>query len=172
MSTSDERSARLRKPGRLLAVALLALLLAKGLEQPFSALPSTRNVQASETAPAPRAGDAAARGETLYRRYCASCHGVSGAGDGPVAPVLEDAPADLRRLAERYGRPLPAARIRAFIDGRRPVDAHGDREMPVWGARFHDITEKGEAREARLRERISDLVAYLETIQLPPDRAE
>ena len=36
-----------------------------------------------------------AAGKVVYERYCASCHGDSGLGDGPAAAGLEPAPADL-----------------------------------------------------------------------------
>jgi putative copper resistance protein D len=35
------------------------------------------------------------RGAELYRRHCASCHGVAGHGDGPAARALAKDPADL-----------------------------------------------------------------------------
>jgi len=38
---------------------------------------------------------AIARGETLYRRHCQSCHGTDGRGDGPAASALPHPPADL-----------------------------------------------------------------------------
>jgi len=38
----------------------------------------------------------AARGEQLYVRHCASCHGDSAAGDGPVAEALIGGVPDLR----------------------------------------------------------------------------
>ena len=39
------------------------------------------------------AGDAAA-GKTVYDANCSSCHGVSGAGDGPVGAALNPPPRD------------------------------------------------------------------------------
>jgi mono/diheme cytochrome c family protein len=73
------------------------------------------------------------RGQELYPRYCASCHGLTGEGDGPVAPALSTPPANLRRLAERFGNPIPEDQIARYIDGRAEVKAHGPRDMPVWG---------------------------------------
>jgi len=97
-------------------------------------------------------------GRVLYGRYCASCHGIGADGHGPVASVLTRSPSDLRRLDDRFGRPLDAARIARWVDGREDVVAHGTREMPVWGDRFH-------APEAGIDPRIRAIVAYLETLQ-------
>lgn len=36
--------------------------------------------------PLPAAPEHVKRGEVLYRRFCGACHGVAGAGDGPVVP--------------------------------------------------------------------------------------
>lgn len=52
-------------------------------------------------APAPRAvsGDVA-RGASLFRLHCASCHGLDARGDGPLAPQLgAPAPTNLRDVA-------------------------------------------------------------------------
>ena len=99
-----------------------------------------------------------AEGRVLYMRYCASCHGLDADGHGPVASVLAHPTPDLRHLGERYGRPLPQDRIAGWIDGREEVAAHGPREMPVWGERFH-------APEGGLDPRIRAIVAYLASIQ-------
>jgi mono/diheme cytochrome c family protein len=40
-------------------------------------------------------------GEALYRANCASCHGASGAGDGPAAEDLSRPPEDLARIVPR-----------------------------------------------------------------------
>jgi mono/diheme cytochrome c family protein len=100
------------------------------------------------------------RGRALYVEYCASCHGSSAEGDGPVARALSTPPANLRRLAERFGNPLPEDQVARYIDGRAEVKAHGPRDMPVWGARF-----RYGADERRVRQRIGDLLAYLQSIQ-------
>jgi Cytochrome C oxidase, cbb3-type, subunit III len=83
--------------------------------------------------PSPAPGGAA-----LYRRYCASCHGLTGHGDGPVAQTLSTSPADLTQLAKKAGGHLDESGLIAYIDGRRWVKAHGPREMPVWGAVFDE----------------------------------
>jgi mono/diheme cytochrome c family protein len=106
-----------------------------------------------------------ARGRSDYLRLCASCHGVTGDGRGPVASVLRRPPADLRHLGERYGVPLQADRVAAFIDGRADVAAHGPRDMPVWGERFSDVQVDGKTAQEVARERIAALIAYLNSIQ-------
>jgi high-affinity iron transporter len=40
-----------------------------------------------------------ARGREVYQANCASCHGASGRGDGPVAPALSPRPSDLANPA-------------------------------------------------------------------------
>ena len=118
----------------------------------------------------------AATGARLYARYCASCHGTQGLGDGPLAMVLVAKPANLTRLAEKYGRPLPVDKLAAYIDGRRDVKAHGPREMPVWGEQLYPgepgkspapDSPSGRVREAARQGTFELIVAYLDTIQAP-----
>ena len=108
----------------------------------------------------------AERGRREYVRYCASCHGVNGDGTGPVAPALLTRPPDVRRLFRRYGTPLDRERLGAAIDGRTPVVAHGEREMPVWGERFDALPPDADSRERTIAERLAALLAYLQSIQL------
>jgi mono/diheme cytochrome c family protein len=107
------------------------------------------------------ADSAVAQGRRLYLEYCASCHGLTGEGDGPVARALSTPPANLRRLSERFGNPLPEDQVVRFIDGRTTVKAHGPRDMPVWGQRFYTETRNESVVQARL----AALVAYLQSIQ-------
>ncbi|MFL2546760.1 MAG: c-type cytochrome [Candidatus Rariloculaceae bacterium] len=72
-------------------------------------------------------------GSNLYLDYCASCHGVSGEGDGQVAAVMQTTVPNLRILKQRNGGVFPEPSITEYIDGRKIVPAHGDRRMPVWG---------------------------------------
>jgi mono/diheme cytochrome c family protein len=105
-----------------------------------------------------------ADGKRYFVRYCASCHGTEGAGDGPLAKELSKPPANLRMLGDKYGLPLPAARIARFIDGRDAVRAHGTRDMPVWGERLYELGH-GERGELEIGEIIGKIIAYLNTIQ-------
>jgi mono/diheme cytochrome c family protein len=108
------------------------------------------------------AADEVARGRATYLQNCAPCHGLIGEGDGPMARALTTPPANLRRLSERYGNPLPEDQIAHFIDGRADVKAHGPRDMPVRGDRFY-LESGGDERQAGRR--IAELVAYLQSIQ-------
>jgi mono/diheme cytochrome c family protein len=106
-------------------------------------------------------------GAPLFQRYCASCHGTQGKGDGPAAASLRTKPADLTHIAARRGGKFPDGEIAQKIDGRFTVVAHGSREMPVWGEVFsHGIPEAGTA-EAISRGNVAVLVEYLKTLQMP-----
>lgn len=108
-------------------------------------------------------------GEPVFRSYCASCHGLDGGGDGPAARSLETPPADLRRIAARRGGSFPDAEIARIIDGRFDIDAHGSREMPVWGNAFGADIPEGEVAESVTRGRLAVLIEYLKSIQVAGD---
>jgi Cytochrome C oxidase, cbb3-type, subunit III len=80
-------------------------------------------------------GAAQPDGRDLFRTYCASCHGISGAGNGPAVVALRNAPRNLTEYSVRNGGIFPSAKLRRIIDGRE-VRAHGTRDMPVWGDAF------------------------------------
>jgi mono/diheme cytochrome c family protein len=109
-----------------------------------------------------------AQGRKYYLRYCASCHGTNGDGQGPVAKSLKEQPADLRTLSEKYGTPLSIDRLARFIDGREDVAAHGPRDMPVWGERFYDIWSAKQSHRGSMKERIRKIILYLRSIQKKP----
>jgi mono/diheme cytochrome c family protein len=109
-----------------------------------------------------------AQGRIFFMQYCASCHGATGDGNGPASRALKDQPADLRKLGERYGMPLPAARIARFIDGRSEIAAHGSRTMPVWGERFGEIYEAKGSTGGELKDRIAKIIFFLNSIQEHP----
>lgn len=76
-------------------------------------------------------------GAQLYSRFCASCHGDGGYGDGIVAPSFNIMVPDLTRLARRHGGVFPQDQVGRIIDGTKSFPAHGSRDMPVWGFEFH-----------------------------------
>jgi mono/diheme cytochrome c family protein len=103
-------------------------------------------------------------GHRFFVRYCASCHGTDGLGDGPVAKSLATPPANLRKLGDKYGMPLPVHQIAELIDGRNTARAHGTHEMPVWGERLYELGQ-GNMGETGISEVIVRIIAYLNTIQ-------
>lgn len=97
-----------------------------------------------------------------------SCHGVDGRGDGPLAKGMQPPPTDLTTISRRNSGRFPADRLRAIVDGRDDVRAHGPRAMPVWGNRYRqrsDPLETDKAIERHARQRIDSLVRYLKSIQ-------
>ena len=64
-------------------------------------------------------------GEPVFKRYCASCHGVSGAGDGPVVEALAVHVPDLREISVRGGDRFSREWLYRIIDGRVSIVAHG-----------------------------------------------
>ena len=100
-------------------------------------------------------------GRNLYLGYCSSCHGTSGAGDGPVAAGMAFEMKDLRTLEARMGD-FPDDWLREVIDGRTLRAVHGTNEMPVWGWQF--LLE--EESEGQVSARIDALIEYLRSIQL------
>lgn len=104
-------------------------------------------------------------GRQLYDRFCASCHGPSGFGDGPVAPSLKVMVPDLTRLYQRSGGKFPEDLVRKIIDGRQVYPAHGSRDMPVWGQELWIEGGGGEQADAEARVIVDKLVNYLRSIQ-------
>jgi|CXWL01.1.fsa_nt_gi mono/diheme cytochrome c family protein len=112
-----------------------------------------------------RGPGAPSSGAVLYARYCASCHGVTARGDGPVAAALRTPAPDLTGLARRTGGHFDEPALIAVIDGRRLVQAHGPREMPVWGAVFDEELAEQPHTERTTLLRAQVLADYLHTLQ-------
>jgi len=62
----------------------------------MSGIPAPYN---SLSNPLPRTRETVRRGAAIYEPNCASCHGATGAGDGPVGRTLSPAPANLAWLS-------------------------------------------------------------------------
>jgi mono/diheme cytochrome c family protein len=75
------------------------------------------------------------RGLEEYLQACASCHGIAGQGNGPLAEFMtvDRAGSDPHR-SENDGV-FPMLQVIQIIDGRTGVRGHGS-EMPVWGSRY------------------------------------
>jgi len=114
-------------------------------------------------------------GKYEYVSKCASCHGESGQGFGPMRPHLVTHPSDLTSLAKRNGGAFPSQLAWLTIDGRteKGIGAHGSREMPVWGSEYRsealrDAGPYGMALaqpEWYVRGRIVALLDYLSRMQ-------
>ncbi|MBT8443686.1 MAG: cytochrome c [Gammaproteobacteria bacterium] len=104
-------------------------------------------------------------GEETYFRFCASCHGEDGRGDGPVSEGLRISVPDLTTLRKRQGDDFPETLLRRIIDGREIVIYHGTRYMPVWGYEFWLEEGADEAAQASVDTIIDNLVDYIESIQ-------
>ena len=108
-------------------------------------------------------------GQLLYMEKCASCHGVTGRGDGPAAIGLGTAPEDLTRIAARRGGIWPMLEVMSIIDGysRRTLPRE---DMPI----FDDFLEgemidfdTGNGLTTPTPTKLIEMVNYLETIQDP-----
>ncbi len=106
-------------------------------------------------------------GKQLFNRFCASCHGRGGEGDGPVAPFFKLLPPDLTRIARRHGGDFPADKVHRIIDGRSNLLPHGTREMPIWGMLFVSTKEDSDSStsQAQVDSAIARLVEYLRSLQ-------
>jgi RNA polymerase-binding transcription factor DksA/mono/diheme cytochrome c family protein len=106
-------------------------------------------------------------GQELYVRFCASCHGVTGRGDGPVAGSLKVEVPDLTLIARRAKGAYARDRIEKIIDGRHIVAAHGSRTMPVWGEDFSRLELGNPDAERSTRVIILRLADYVWLLQQP-----
>ena len=118
-------------------------------------------------------------GKLQFQSGCAACHGLDGKGKGPVSGQLTVAPVDLTLLAKTNGGVFPYKPIYDVIDGRKAVEAHGTREMPIWGERFNPIVNlphdvdlsywkmagPEQSPEVVVRTRILAVIDYLSRIQ-------
>lgn len=115
----------------------------------------------------PVAAQDAGQGKAIYDFYCATCHGTSAMGNGPMSPSLVVPPTDLTRLSARNESVFPTVRVVMRIDGRDPLVSHGSM-MPVYGDFFEgtDVATKAETGQPIMTSQpIVDLLAYLKSIQ-------
>ena len=146
------------KAGRLVSAAIGVLLLGAA-RAVWGAWPAGQTTGATN----PPLVISSLYGRDLFEFYCASCHGRDGTGHGPTAPALKTPPPDLTTMARSLGGSFPVARVEALITdgGTLLTPAHGSKDMPVWGPIFRAL----DARDALSTVRISNVVAYLESIQ-------
>lgn len=105
-------------------------------------------------------------GRSVFGTYCASCHGTSAKGNGPLADSLRKPPPDLTQFTKQNQGAFPAEKVRKIIDGREAVKGHGGPDMPVWGDAFSRSRE--DADPESVKRKIQAIVDYLESIQERP----
>lgn len=100
-------------------------------------------------------------GVEMYKAYCAACHGADGKGHGPAAPAMKVMPTDLTVLAKNNGGKFPVKNVEDVLRFGSPLASHGSADMPTWGATFRVMGD-----EAITKMRISNLIDYMETLQV------
>jgi mono/diheme cytochrome c family protein len=108
-------------------------------------------------------------GKREYALHCAVCHGPTGKGDGPYNQT-RTRPTDLTVLAKANRGVFPSRRVREIIDGRREVEAHGTRDMPIWGTYYGAIDSADRSSsynpEPHVRTRVKALTDYIYRLQV------
>jgi len=113
----------------------------------------------SSTASAQNRSAYVVKGEKMFNKYCAACHGLTARGEGPVAKSLKGNLPDLT-LLQGPGEKFPFYKVQTAVDGENAIDSHGSREMPVWGTVFRKTSG-----ELQRQADIYALVKYIESIQ-------
>ena len=121
------------------------------------------------------------QGQKLYTKYCASCHGPDGKGDGPQAASTTPKASDLTQIAKNNGGKFPFYEVMLLIEGRSPTSqsadaslpglpkAHGDPKMPAWGEVFsRQEMSAGTSLDLQLQTtgKIMEITEYLQSIQV------
>lgn len=134
-------------------LSLLALL---------SMITAASNAQQQEVAEA---------GKVPYRQYCATCHGLEGKGNGPMAKLLKVKPANLTQLRVKHDDFFPFWDVYRAVDGRKDIWGHGPRDMPIWGTVFKQEAGGDPAADLQTYARMLEIVYYIESLQAPVRRA-
>ncbi|MFY0660327.1 MAG: c-type cytochrome [Shimia sp.] len=106
-------------------------------------------------------------GAALYKKHCATCHGIDMDGNGPMAGVLVIKPDNLLTLSQENGGPFPLVRVIKRIDGRDPLVSHGS-PMPVYGDFFEgvDVALKAPTGQPIMTSQpVVELVTFLQSVQ-------
>ena len=101
-------------------------------------------------------------GKTMFKQYCAACHGAEGAGDGPAAFTLKTPPSDLTTLAIRHMGTFPRDYVENILIFGPGVKAHGSSDMPTWGSIFQMLDKNN---ERAVRQRVKNLTDFIATLQ-------
>ena len=108
-----------------------------------------------------------AMGQAVFTHYCATCHGASGTGDGPLTEMITSKVPDLTKISMQNDGEFPMLDVIHIIDGRTGLRGHGG-PMPTYGAVF--ASESFDAEFGSViytRAKILSLAYFLESIQEP-----
>lgn len=105
-------------------------------------------------------------GKDVFMQYCATCHGETADGKGPMTDLLTVEVPDLSQLSANNDGAFPMLEVIHIIDGRTGMRAHGG-PMPVYGAIFDDEVESPGPYGAPLytRGKVLSIAYYLESLQ-------
>ncbi|HEY5505210.1 MAG TPA: hypothetical protein VIK28_08630 [Sedimentisphaerales bacterium] len=109
-------------------------------------------------------------GKYEYDGHCAICHGLSGTAqeEGAFFSLLSKKIPNLTTLSKNNNDVFPFARVYQTIDGREQVQAHGAREMPIWGRDYMAMSANISPyydHEAFARGKILALTEYIYRLQ-------
>ena len=111
-------------------------------------------------------------GKFEFNWACATCHGTDVKGKGPLSSALNTPPADLTVLAKNNNGAFPLTHVYEVVDGRKVIEAHGTRQMSIWGAFSSNelypsdkLVDPSYDPEAGVRKRILAIIDYLIRIQ-------
>ena len=103
----------------------------------------------------------AQRGKAHFMKYCSSCHGED--AKGKRIDTLTIQPKDLTTITRQTkAKEFPILEVARMIDGRNMSNAHGTRQMPVWGEVF---STQEHLDEKQIKGKMGEIIAYLMSIQ-------
>lgn len=105
-------------------------------------------------------------GAEAFGQYCATCHGMSGDGTGPMTDIMTISVPDLTQLSAGNDGQFPMLEVIHIIDGRTGLRGHGG-PMPIYGALFDAEAQDAGPYGAPIvtRGRILSIAYYLEAMQ-------
>lgn len=105
-------------------------------------------------------------GRQMYASYCANCHGMDGRGHGVTAVSLQTQPADLTALSRNNHGAYPAQHVETVLRYGVETAGHASKAMPVWSTILGKIDHISSANDDLEAMRISNIVQYVETLQV------
>ena len=136
---------------RLAPALLLSVALIIGAAHPLAAQEGPDEAVLSE-------------GKSDFEWHCTNCHGPNGKGDGPMAKLLIEPPADLTAIGKANGGTFPFWRVYRIILGKQAVPGHETFQMPEFWKRFRR-DEKDWDYPLSPHVRVLLLTHYVETLQ-------